>query len=249
MPSTSTIDMFPIGSMLVGKPNRSEIELLFSHDIIKFALDPEMIGGFIAGGVLRKLFLREEPVFNVEKIWSESYFGRGGDIDIWFEDKRSYNDFVRHCDDQIARAKENPIASGPTLARVLEVTNYKQKHAKHYKIEYPVIVNGTLSKQKVTIQAVNSTFGKPEQILSTFDIINSAIASNGKSVWLNSEAAALEKSKILSLSETQSEKQKNLLYRAMKYISFYDYVKFDSVNDSLKILAEWCQSRLNPIEM
>jgi hypothetical protein len=225
-------------------PRKTDVELLLAHPIVH-----EITGyayeALVAGGILRHLLLRQESVF-FDGDKGYEYFKKGGDIDVWFSDERTQRMWER-----AQESKQNPTDHKNKITRTLARISKKDvspKNANHYEIKFPFVLNKELTLAKTTLQAVTSLFGKAVQVLQSFDIINSMVATDGKSIWIHRDAARLEKSKTLSFnpSAVASERQRNLMHRCLKYILYYGYEQFDEANDSLGTLSEWCQTRLNP---
>lgn len=185
-------------------------EDLLKKDLILSILDKNNC--YIAGGFIRNL-IRCGDISCISK-----YFQGGGDLDVFFYDKISFNKYF--C----------------KLGQINYYTPSLGSHAFNFNLYYEPIRRG------VQVQLIKTFTGSPENILSTFDFTNCRVAFDLNHVWIDESLITLEKLKQLKIANQSA----TLTHRVAKYIKRYDYTNVEE--SSLLHLKSWFQSMLEHIK-
>lgn len=151
-------------------------------------------GGFIAGGLAR--WALTSSMTAKERF---SYVRNGGDIDLFFNTKQGWIDFL----DELCNT---------------EFIKYANLSPGKLAVD---LKSGDINLSKMpTIQAIGCVFGTPQQVLSSFDFVNCMAAFDDKNLYYASNLLQLEKDKILGIVSWQSH---STLSRIKKYVRKYGY--------------------------
>lgn len=151
--------------------------------------------GFIAGGFAKDLFLNDYSALNDALLKLSE---RGGDIDLFFHDEESL---------------KKAILEGISFDEEFIISNSGAKSA----------FNWMDQKNHLKFQFVKCVFGKPTEILGSFDFENSKFAITGDQVIFSEKALGLEAQRSLLITKFRS----TLSWRMKKYLHNFHYEKLD----------------------
>lgn len=180
--------------------------------------------GYIAGGFARNML--------ATKCVDPMYFVNGGDIDVFF-----------YCEEDYLATLAGIVEYTKNIyPHVIEENIARDSIAKFAKnIQTPIWFDG-YSHVTVKVQLVNSHFGTPEEILKSFDLVNSIVAFNFENGWVSDCFKQLEeRSQIMICGSSHIE---SLGGRVGKYFKKYGYTTMDEA--SHKTLAKWAKKYTSP---
>ena len=203
------------------------------HPVIQAALDE---GGYIAGGAARALYLRkdmrdylqvdgkyESGVSTTVGNMSFSFPHRtrpAGDIDIFFPSSEKYS---------AAHERLSKMLREKGLATALSVTFHvllaEDKHALSPAHKYT---------HNTPIQLIKCVHGKPEDMISSFDIVNCAVAITRDGFVVDDMVKRLEDRSALKIRRADSTQ---LFKRVMKYMMYRDIAHVDDTTRDM--ISEW----------
>lgn len=134
-------------------------------NVIERAFD---CGGFVAGGCGR--WLRRVGV--VTPVKRGAYVHEGGDIDLFFRSEAAWHEFLAPYAENKYPTKEAPglqISKGK-LAVNLAFATGPQNNGKH--------------SSPPDVQAIRCVTGTPEEVILSFDFVNSMVAFDRDRVWV-----------------------------------------------------------------
>lgn len=204
------------------------------HPVIQAALDE---GGYIAGGAGRALYLRKDmrdylqvdgkhekelttTVGNMT--FSFPHTTRpAGDIDIFFPSREKYN---------AAHERLSKMLSEKGLATALSVTFHV-----HLAEDKRALPNPAYKYTHNTpIQLVKCVHGKPEDMISNFDIVNCSVAITRDGFVVDDMVKRLEDRSALKIRRADSTQ---LFKRVMKYMIHRDIAHVDDTTRDM--ISEW----------
>ena len=204
------------------------------HPVIQAALDE---GGYIAGGAARALYLRkdlrdylqvdgkhERELTTTVGNMSFSFPHRtrpAGDIDIFFPTAEKYS-AAHHRLTNMLREKG--------LATALSVTF----HVRLAEDKRSLLNPANKYTHNTPIQLVKCVHGKPEDMISNFDIVNCSAAITQDGFVVDDSLARLEDRRVLKIRRADSTQ---LFKRVMKYMQFRDLMYMDDTTADM--IAEW----------
>jgi hypothetical protein len=166
-------------------------------------------GAYFSGGSLRKMILKGDA--NIKDVFKDS------DIDFFFESEKQAEVAATICDNKY-KAYIEQVNKESVFGPYLFHGNGKNLEKTQSGFAYNSIstFENILSKNHhVKTQFIIKNCGTPEQFLSTFDIINCRVATNGKNVWVDED---FEKYEALKQIKIYDFNNKYLTYRLAKYL-------------------------------
>ena len=205
------------------------IKRMSFHPVVQAALEE---GGYIAGGAARVLFTRKNMreylqigKYDTERVetvtvgnFTYSFPFRqkpAGDIDIFFPNETAFKTASSRIEDMTSLRGTNTALS------------------KTYHVDMTssdVKANNTSS----SVQLVKCIFGKPEDMISNFDIVNCSAAITQDGFVVDDSLARLEDRRVLKIRRADSTQ---LFKRVMKYMQFRDLMYMDDTTADM--IAEW----------
>ena len=199
------------------------------HPVVQAALEE---GGYIAGGAARVLFTRKNMreylqigKYDTERVetvtvgnFTYSFPFRQkptGDIDIFFLSETAFKTASSRIEDMTSLRGTNTALS------------------KTYHVDLTssdVKANNSSS----SVQLVKCIFGKPEDMISNFDIVNCSAAITQDGFVVDDSLARLEDRRVLKIRRADSTQ---LFKRVMKYMQFRDLMYMDDTTADM--IAEW----------
>jgi len=203
------------------------------HPVIQAALDE---GGYIAGGAARALYLRKDmrdylqvdgrtknglPTTVGNMTFSFPHTTRpAGDIDIFFPSAEKYS---------AAHDRLSKMLKEKGLATALSVTFHahlsEDKHALDASYMYA---------HNTPIQLIKCVHGKPEDMISSFDIVNCSVAITRDGFVVDDMVKRLEDRSVLKIRRADSTQ---LFKRVMKYMMYRDITHVDDTTRDM--ISEW----------
>ena len=203
-----------------------DIKFFMSHPIINDILS---VGGIIAGGFARQCMLGNSVI--------KYTIDNGGDIDIFFK-----------CAEDADRALKIVQASNLTLSAhynrdnrdigVLRISRSITGIATNVIMETHNDINkwkDINSRSRIKIQLINEFFGKPKDILNTFDFTNVKCAITKDNVYIDNNFYNIESQKKIDIVNISSPL---LAARIVKYLRARGMLGITSRSQSM--LKDWC---------
>lgn len=178
-------------------------------------------GGYVAGGFARKLISAVYEGQSTQQA-SEAYFNIGGDIDLFFPTRDDHNDFLNTLD---ASLEEDGI-----------VRIFPSKGALAVDVR---VFDGSPNKCK-NLQTVGCIYGKPYEVLSSFDFVNCMVAFDKESVCFAEDFHTHEISNNLHVRWLGGA---SLPFRLRKYLQKYNYTNVTSALDETTCLEQLLRSK------
>ena len=176
--------------------------------IIEIAFDH---GGFIAGG-----FGRWAATSTRSAMERGEYVARGGDIDLFFESREGWAEFLRTI------GKEEDLLSSMGMSQGNLAVNFVVRMRK----------NEHSYNEPPPMQAVGCATGTPSQILRSFDFVNCMFAITRNDSYAAQKASELEKEHVLGVSSWSS---RGLVHRLNKYNTKYGYQKCRDMSNGRRL--------------
>jgi len=204
------------------------------HPVLQAALDE---GGYIAGGAARVLFTRKnmreylqlgqhdtervETVTVGNMTFSFPYRQKpAGDIDVFFPSLSAF---------EAASSRIRDMAGFVGMNTALSRTY----HVDMTSSEAPLGL-GKIPNTSTSVQLVKCIFGRPEDMISNFDIVNCSAAVTRDGFVVDDAVARLEDRRVLKIRRADSTQ---LFRRVMKYIQFRDLMYLDDTTADM--ISEW----------
>lgn len=178
-------------------------------ELIERAFD---CGGFVAGGCGRWL----RNVGQVTPVKRGAYVHEGGDIDLFFKDPASWSEFISSYSENQHPEPGKPhvkLSEGKLAANITFARGKGMCHG----------YNST-----PTVQAIRCVTGTPEEVILSFDFVNSMVAFDRARVWVASGWGELERSKRLGVAWWGS---RSVAFRVKKYMTKYGYKSLEDLSE------------------
>ena len=181
-------------------------------------------GGYIAGGFVRQLLLKQSI-----KEYLEDNGKQAGDIDFWFPDENSYTnchaDLVSKKDAQTSKFEKSLL--GFAINNVMRYTCFLE--------------DGFTSKGYAKSQLISGVFGAPEKIMNSFDFTNVRCALTKDAVIYDKNFFDVESKHELDIRCANSPLLGN---RILKYLNDRGLHKISDA--SKQYVTEWCIRQTMP---
>lgn len=196
-------------------------------DVIERAFD---CGGFVAGGCARWLLSFEGT--EVTPLHRGTYVHEGGDVDLFFRTDDGWRSFVEPY------IENKTVDEGPVLSISQGNLAVNVRFGVKTRIENTrgkPLIHGW--NEPPTVQAVRCVTGTPEEVLRSFDFLNSMVAFDRNKVWQADDWKRLENDKTLAVAWWGS---RSAVFRVRKYMSKYGYKQL--VNTSTAMFDQLIQA-------
>lgn len=179
-------------------------------DLVEAAFDS---GGYVAGGCARWL----RSAGTVTPLQRGTYAHEGGDIDLFFHSPQDWRDYVEWVH-ETERANVT-LSPGKLAANIIfKHPPYDGKKPMHGFNLPPVV------------QTIRCVTGTPEEVIRSFDFVNSMVAFDRERTWVAEDWARFEQEKVLGVAWWGS---RSIAYRVKKYLNKYGYVTMENLSSSM----------------